>query len=89
MILHEMCSVSNDVALNSPIHGASTVRKLLPGTWTRTCITTDCGGSGGGTASCFGAGASGKGVTVKELQVKEGGSRYMPEQKVIVVTGGM
>ncbi len=80
----------NDIAINNPISGKASIRKSLPGTWTRTCVTASCeGGSGGSSASCFGAGGSGPGVVIRNLQVKEGGATYMPNQQVLVVTGGM
>ena len=86
--LHEMCTVTNDVALNSPINGEATVRKFLPGTFTHTIIRTECdGGASSGSGSSFGPGGSGPGFMVKKLKVSEGGSRHMPDQTVTVFIG--
>lgn len=93
-LLHETCTSQNDIAMNSPITGTSSIRKLLNGTWTRTCITTNCGGGGGGSgsgsgsAACYGPGGSGNGTVIKEVDVKEGGTRHMPDQHIIVIMGG-
>ena len=86
-VLHEMCELSNDVALNSPVTGESTVRKVLPGTFTHTVITTDCDGVASGSGAAFGPGGSGPGFMVKKLAVSEGGSRYNPNQTVMVFMG--
>ncbi len=76
----------NDIAVNNPIKGKASLRKVNPGTWTRTCVTTG-GGSGSGSASCYGAGGSGPGVTIKNMKAADGGTSMRPEQTIIVIMG--
>ncbi len=90
MTLHETCVQTNDIAINNPIEGAASLRKVNPGTWTRTCVTVSCGGGGGGgggSGSCYGAGGSGSGVVIKKLSAADGGTSMRPEQQILVMMG--
>ena len=87
MTLHETCVQQNDIAVDNPIKGAASLRKVNPGTWTRTTVTTDCGGVGTGTGSSYGAGGSGPGVLIKSLKAADGGTSSRPEQTILVFMG--
>jgi hypothetical protein len=89
MTLHETCTQSNNIAINNPVEGAASLRKVLQGTFTRTCVTTNCGGGGGGggSGSCYGAGGSGSGVLIKDMTAADGGTSMRPEQQIMVFMG--
>lgn len=56
IVLHDMCQMDADAAINNPIKGKATIRKSLPGTWTRTIITAkntdNCGSDSTKTYGC-------------------------------------
>lgn len=90
MTLHESCTTNNDIAVNNPIKGTPTIRKVLAGVWTRTIICADCGtgGGGGSSGACYGSGGSGKGYLIKSGTIKEGGTTHRPNQTLMVWEGG-
>jgi hypothetical protein len=88
MLYHESCVQQNDIAVNNPITGKATLRKVNPGTWTRTIITikeSECYASG--AASTYGPGGSGSGVTIKDMKAADGGTTVRPEQRILVIMG--
>jgi len=89
MLLHHTCTVQNDMAINNPISGKATFRKINKGTWTQTFVTTssECDGSSN-CGMVYGPGIQGQAVKIKEMEVMEGGSTHMPNQKICVFTGG-
>jgi len=87
MTLHETCVQQNDIAVNNPISGKATLRKVNQGTWTRTTVKTGCTPGGTGSGSSYGPGGSGKGVLIKKLKAADGGQSMRPEQEILVFMG--
>ncbi len=86
--IHETCSSHNDVAINNPIEGTPSIRKILAGTWTRTIVATDGEEAGwGSTGKCYGAGGSGEGILIKKGLVADGGTSSRPKQTIMIWTG--
>jgi len=88
MTLHETCVQQNDIAVDNPIYGKAKLRKVNPGTWTRTIVSTGCKMSAkSGTGKSYGPGGSGKGVLIKKLKAADGGQSMRPEQDILVFMG--